>query len=29
LTDSLEYIQKAATQILNAIGAEETFAPPA
>ena len=29
LTDSLEHIQKAATQILNAIGAEVPSAPPA
>ena len=29
LTDSLAHIQKAATQILNAIGAEESSAPPA
>ena len=29
LTDSMAYIQKAATQILNSIGAEGTSAPPA
>ena len=29
LTDSLAHIQKAATQILNAIGAEASSAPPA
>jgi hypothetical protein len=29
LTDSLLHIQKAATQILNAIGAEASSAPPA
>ena len=29
VTESLEYIQKTATQILNAIGAEATSAPPA
>jgi len=28
LSDSLEYIQRTATRILNAIGAEESSAPP-